>query len=159
MMSLLRNKLSLRGFAEAIQSCFLRKLWIASLMLAMTAVINAYAFQADEKLADPAKEAQAQKLFQDVRCVVCEGEALADSSADMAYDMRALIRKELAAGKTPGEIRQQLVANYGQKILQSPPVEANTYLLWLFPALMLIVGSTIIIIIANGRAKTNKKTD
>jgi cytochrome c-type biogenesis protein CcmH len=98
------------------------------------------AFQAEEKLPEPAKEAEAQKLFKQIRCVVCEGESLAESGAGMAHDMRGLIRKEIGAGKTPAQVKAQLVANYGERILQTPPVGVKTYFLWFMPFLMLIIG-------------------
>ena len=105
----------------------------------------AYAFQAEERLPDPVQEKLAEALFYDLRCVVCEGESLAESSAAMAVDMRALVRKEIASGKKPDEIKSQLVANYGEQILQKPPMGSKTYFLWFAPFFMLIIGAIWII--------------
>lgn len=123
-----------------MMSCLRNSLFIIMLSL------PAFAFKADEKLADPLQEQQAQKLFTEIRCVVCEGEALADSNADMAHDMRALIRKELSEGRTALEVKQQLVANYGEQILQTPPVAEKTYFLWFMPFLMLIIGACLLLL-------------
>ena len=100
----------------------------------------AFALSVDTPLADSAQEARAKALFTEIRCVVCQSEAIADSPAEVARDMRSLIRKEVASGKTEDEITASLVAAYGDRILMSPPVR-NHLGLWLAPLLLLLGGA------------------
>ena len=116
------------------------KSFLRNSLLLIAFAMPAFAFQAEQRLSDPAQEKMAHEVFKDIRCVVCEGESLADSSADMAYDMRALVRKEIASGKTPEQVKAEFVANYGEQILQKPPMGAKTYFLWFAPFFMLIIG-------------------
>lgn len=96
----------------------------------------------DRPLADPAQEARAQALFDDIRCVVCQHEAIADSPAGIAADMRGLVREQVAAGRSENQIRADLVARYGDFVLFKPPVRPGTWLLWFGPlAGLLAVGA------------------
>ena len=96
----------------------------------------------DRPLPDAAQEARAQALFKDVRCVVCQHEAIADSPAGVASDMRRLIREEIAAGASDQAVRDNLVRRFGDYVLFTPPVRAGTWLLWFGPfgLLLLSVG-------------------
>lgn len=95
----------------------------------------------DRPLPDAAQEARAQRLFDDIRCVVCQHEAIADSPAGIASDMRGLVRDQIAAGKTDKAIREDLVRRYGDFVLFKPPVRIGTWLLWFGPfAALLAVG-------------------
>lgn len=91
----------------------------------------------DQPLADPAAEARARGLFEDIRCVVCQHESIADSPAGIAADMRRLVREEIAAGRTDREIQAGLVERYGDYVLFRPPFRLQTLLLWLGPFLVL----------------------
>ena len=98
----------------------------------------------DRPLTDAAQEARAQALFKDVRCVVCQHEAIADSPAGVAGDMRRLIREEIAAGATDQAVRDDLVRRFGDYVLFTPPVRAGTWLLWFGPfALVLLAGGVL----------------
>ena len=98
----------------------------------------------DRPLSDAAQEARAQALFKDVRCVVCQHEAIADSPAGVAGDMRRLIREEIAAGATDQAVRDDLVRRFGDYVLFTPPVRAGTWLLWFGPfALVLLAGGVL----------------
>ena len=119
---------------------------------------SALAFSVDEKLSDRVLEAKAESLFAEIRCVVCTGESLAESNAEMAVDMRRFIRKELQQGKTTAEIKAQLVANYGERILQTPPMDIKTYFLWFFPALLLIMLVTTVVIYVKKSSKAIQST-
>ena len=100
----------------------------------------------DRPLAEAAQEARAQALFDDIRCVVCQHEAIADSPAGVAADMRRLVREEIAAGRTDTEIRAGLVERYGDYILFKPPVRAGTWLLWFGPFLLVLgVGAILFV--------------
>lgn len=96
----------------------------------------------DRPLTDATEEARAQALFRDVRCVVCQHEAIADSPAGVAGDMRRLIREEIAAGASDQAVRDNLVRRFGDYVLFTPPVRAGTWLLWFGPfgLLLLSVG-------------------
>lgn len=95
---------------------------------------------ADRPLADATQEARAQALFKDVRCVVCQHEAIADSPAGVAGDMRRLIREEIAAGASDQAVRDDLVRRFGDYVLFTPPVRAGTWLLWFGPFALVLLA-------------------
>ena len=92
------------------------------------------------QLADPAQEARAKALMDTLRCLVCQGQSIADSDAEMAGDMRALVRQRIAAGERPGEIRKWLVQRYGDYVTYDPPLSWVTAPLWLAPLVLLGLG-------------------
>jgi cytochrome c-type biogenesis protein CcmH len=96
-----------------------------------------YAYQ---QLNDPAKEAQAKALMDTLRCLVCQGQSIADSDAPLAGDMRHEVRAKIAAGESPDAIRAWLVARYGNWVSYDPPFDRATALLWLAPLLFLAIG-------------------
>ncbi|SKB25215.1 cytochrome c-type biogenesis protein [Sphingopyxis flava] len=96
-----------------------------------------YAYQ---QLNDPAKEAKAKALMETLRCLVCQGQSIADSDAPLAGDMRHEVRTKIAAGESPDTIRKWLVARYGNWVSYDPPFDGATALLWLGPLLFLGVG-------------------
>lgn len=98
---------------------------------------------ANRQIADPAREAQARKLMETLRCLVCQGQSIADSDADMAGDMRALVRQRIAAGDSPGEVRDWLVQRYGDYVTYDPPLSPVTAPLWLAPLILLLIGGLI----------------
>lgn len=92
------------------------------------------------QLADPAQEAKAKALMDTLRCLVCQGQSIADSDAEMAGDMRALVRQRIAAGESPGEVRKWLVERYGDYVTYDPPLSWITAPLWLAPLVLLGLG-------------------
>lgn len=88
--------------------------------------------------------ARANALFRQLRCVVCEGESVAESQAEVARDLREEVRRRLAAGESEEEIKAYLVSRYGEFILMQPPFEPITYALWLGPLLMFMVGGGVL---------------
>lgn len=96
---------------------------------------------ANVQLKDPAQERQAQALMLTLRCVVCQGQSIADSNAEMAGDMRALVRSRIAAGQSPETIRAWLIARYGDYVSYDPPLSAVTAPLWIAPLLLLALGA------------------
>lgn len=94
----------------------------------------------DTQLRDPAQEAKARALMETLRCVVCQGQSIADSDASMAGDMRALVRSRIAAGETPQAIRAWLIERYGDYISYDPPLGAATGPLWAAPLVLLAIG-------------------
>jgi len=102
----------------------------------------AYGVAVDEKpLADPAKEAIARELMKEIRCLVCQNQSIEDSNADLAKDLRMVVRERVALGDTPDNVRAYLVDRYGDWVLLEPPVNQSTWLLWASPFLFLaLVG-------------------
>lgn len=94
----------------------------------------------DQRLPDPAAEARARALFREIRCVVCQNENIDDSQADLAADMRRLVREEVAAGRSDREVLDGLTTRYGEFIRFRPVWSPANLLLWLAPALILVVG-------------------
>jgi|TARA_R100000501_G_scaffold5804_1_gene12789 cytochrome c-type biogenesis protein CcmH len=94
----------------------------------------------DVPLADPAREKAAQSLMHELRCLVCQGQSIAESDAEMASDMRGLVRERIAAGEDPIEIRNYLVSRYGDWVTFSPPKRGPHLILWLAPLLLLLGG-------------------
>lgn len=121
----------------------MKKLLLVLILCALA--LNAAAFRNEEKLEDPRLEAKAEVLFHEVRCVVCEGESLAESNADIAFDMRALIREKISKGESEEQIKKFLTERFGNGILQKPPFLPETYLLWLMPPFLLVIGLIVIL--------------
>ncbi|MES2290986.1 MAG: cytochrome c-type biogenesis protein [Pseudomonadota bacterium] len=130
----------------------IRSRWLSILL----AVLPASAFAdsvmpeaplANTQLADPAKEAVAKDLMLSIRCLVCQGQSIADSDAEMAGDMRALIRSKVQAGERPEAIRKWLVERYGNWVSYDPPLDATTAPLWIAPILLVGIG----LFLARGR--------
>lgn len=87
-------------------------------------------------LSDPAQEQRARTLAEQLRCVVCPNQSIADSDATLATDMQRLIRRRITAGKTDAEIIDELHRTYGDRVLLKPPVNDRTLALWGLPALL-----------------------
>ncbi len=104
------------------------------------------------QLPDPKQEAAATALMHSLRCLVCQGQSIADSDAEMAGDMRALVRQKIAAGEKPDDIRAWLVARYGKWVTYDPPLDGMTAPLWIAPLLMLGAG----LWIARGRFRKHR---
>jgi cytochrome c-type biogenesis protein CcmH len=104
----------------------------------------ALAVEASEMLADPVLEARARALSAEFRCLVCQNESIDESGAPLAHDLRVLIREQLGAGRSDAEIREFLVARYGQFVLLRPRFGPETLLLWLGPFLILLGGAAMI---------------
>lgn len=111
------------------------------------------AYWANRQLPDARQEAQAQALMQEIRCLVCQGQSIADSDAEMAGDMRDLVRRRIAAGESPSEIREWLVERYGPWVTYRPPAEPVTWPLWLAPVILLAAGLLIARTRLKGRAR------
>lgn len=95
---------------------------------------------ANKQLPDPRQEAQARVLMETLRCLVCQGQAISDSDAEMAGDMRHLVRTRIRAGESPEQIRAWLISRYGNWVTYDPPVEPLTWPLWGAPILLILFG-------------------
>lgn len=96
---------------------------------------------ADTQLPDPRQERQARALMETIRCLVCQGQSIADSDAEMAGDMRALIRQRIRAGESPEQIRAWLISRYGDWVSYAPRFEPVTWPLWAAPVLLVLAGA------------------
>ena len=123
--------------------------YLAALLLAISGIFSSPSTAQDrlppapyayEQLRDPAKEARAKALMEELRCLVCQGQSIADSDAPLAGDMRHEVRSKIAAGESPDEIKAWLVARYGNWVSYDPPFDAATAFLWLGPLLFLLLG-------------------
>jgi cytochrome c-type biogenesis protein CcmH len=93
-----------------------------------------------ERLQNPVQEARARHMFQQLRCVVCQNESIDDSQADIAGDLRRIVRAQIVAGRTDLQIRDFLVARYGEFILLTPTASPGNAALWLTPFLLIVLG-------------------
>lgn len=115
---------------------------LAALMLTPPALAQDYA---QVSLPDPAKERQAAALMDTIRCVVCQGQPVSGSEADLAGDMRRIIRERIAAGESPDQVRAWLVGKYGDWVSFKPVLKPATLPLWLLPLLALAVGLSLVL--------------
>jgi cytochrome c-type biogenesis protein CcmH len=102
------------------------------------------AYWANRQLPDPQQEARAEALMEELRCLVCQGQSIADSDAELAGDMRDLVRRRIAAGERPDEVRSWLIQRYGTWISYKPTSEPAAWPLWLAPLALLIAGAWVI---------------
>lgn len=117
----------------------LASLCIAVLLLA--AAPMAFAVEPGEMLDDPALEARAREISKELRCLVCQNQSIDDSSADLARDLRLIVRQRLTAGDSDDQVLQYVTDRYGDFVLLRPPVKPATLALWLAPPLLLIAGA------------------
>lgn len=110
------------------------------LLLVLAGCGTALAVEPSERLADPALEARARTISAQLRCLVCQNESIDDSGADLAHDIRVLVRQRLTAGDSDSQVVQSVVNRYGQFVLLKPPVEPATYVLWFGPPVVLVLG-------------------
>ncbi|MFI5023459.1 MAG: cytochrome c-type biogenesis protein CcmH [Alphaproteobacteria bacterium] len=110
------------------------------ILLALLAA-PARAVQPGEMLADPRLEARARAISEELRCLVCQNQSIDESNADLAHDLRVLVRERLVAGDSDAQAVKYIVDRYGQFVLLKPPVEPATYVLWLSPALLVLFGA------------------
>jgi cytochrome c-type biogenesis protein CcmH len=102
------------------------------------------AYWSNRQLPDSRQEAQAEALMEQIRCLVCQGQSIADSDAELAGDMRDLVRRKIAAGEKPSTIRSWLIQRYGTWISYEPTAEPAAWPLWLAPLALLLVGALLI---------------
>ncbi len=98
---------------------------------------------ANVQLPDPAQEAKAKALMETLRCLVCQGQSIADSNADLAADMRSLVRQRIQAGEQPEAVRAWLIRRYGNWVSYKPELGADTALLWIAPLVLLALGGLV----------------
>jgi cytochrome c-type biogenesis protein CcmH len=123
------------------------------LLTALLAFVHpAFAVEPDEILADPGLEARARALSGELRCMVCQNQSIDDSNADLARDLRILLRERLTAGDTDAEVLDFMVARYGEFILLRPRVAAHTILLWATPLIVLVIGGIVAVMVVRRKS-------
>lgn len=116
----------------------IRAVFVA-LVLLLT-ITSARAVNPDEMLPDPALEARARTIGQELRCLVCQNQSIDDSDATLARDLRVLVRERLTKGDSDQQVLDFVVARYGNYVLLKPPFQTDTLLLWLLPFGLMVVG-------------------
>lgn len=129
----------------------MRALARAGLVLAAWALLCAAAADPADRLADPGQETRARALFHDVRCLVCQSESIDESDADLARDLRQLIRQQVAQGRSDNQIKAFLVSRYGQFVLLTPRLSWGNSLLWAAPLGVLAIGFSALALRRSGR--------
>ena len=115
---------------------------MALLVVLLLACMPGHAVEPSEMLKDPALEARAREIGRALRCVVCQNQAVDDSNAEVAHDMRRAVRERLSAGDSDRQVMDFMVARYGDYVLLKPPFKADTWLLWLGgPLVLLLAGA------------------
>lgn len=116
---------------------------LAALILAAAAPMPPQPAE-DRPLADASQELRAQAIHRSLRCVVCQNESIAESNAVLAADLRQVVRERVSAGDTDEQVRDYMVARYGDFVLLKPPFEADTWILWLGPFAVVLIGAVAI---------------
>ncbi len=128
----------------------MKKLLVA--LIFSLAFSHAYAVEPSEILDDPVLEARAREVSKELRCVVCQNQSIDSSNADLARDMRVLVRERLLAGDSNQQVLDYMVSRYGDFVLLNPPFKTSTYALWIGPGV--IVGLGIFAVAAYYRARS-----
>jgi cytochrome c-type biogenesis protein CcmH len=124
--------------------------WILFLLLLLAAT-PALAVEPAEMLDDPGLETRAREIGRELRCLVCQNESIEDSNADLARDLRLVVRERLLAGDSDAQVLDYVAARYGDFVLLQPPVKPATWALWFGPAAILIVGGFVAFFYVRGR--------
>jgi cytochrome c-type biogenesis protein CcmH len=120
--------------------------------VAAALLLSAAAADPADRLGDHAQEARARALFRDVRCLVCQSQSIDESDAELARDLRQVIRAQVAAGRTDAQIRRFLVSRYGQFVLLTPRLSLANAVLWAGPLLVVVLGG--VALAARGRGQS-----
>lgn len=126
---------------------------ILILLTTLWLALPAFAVNPDEMLSDPALEARARTISEGLRCLVCQNESIDDSDADLAHEIRVLVRERLKAGDTDDQVRQYLVARYGEFVLLKPVFAWHTLILWIAAPGILIIGGVVLIVASRRRRR------
>ena len=116
---------------------------ILVLLAALITVPNAHAVMPEEVLKESVLETRAREISQDLRCLVCQNQSIDDSNASLAKDLRVIVRERLTAGDSNEQVFDYLVSRYGNYVLLKPPLQADTFLLWASPFLILLIALSV----------------
>ena len=128
----------------------MRRLLLAFVLMLLAA--PAFAVNPDEVLADPALEARARALSAELRCMVCQNQSIDDSNADLAKDLRLLVRERISDGDSDEAVLNYIVSRYGEFVLLKPRIGMKTVLLWGAPVLLVTLGGLSLLVFARNRA-------
>ena len=126
---------------------------LLAVMITFTVATTGFAITPEERLDDPKLEERARDLSLELRCLVCQNQSIDDSDAPFAQDLRRLIRRDIAAGKSDDQIKDFLRQRYGDYVLLSPPLTGSTYFLWITPFAILVLGVGVVAL-----SRRNRKT-
>src|SRR5215468_6811136 len=127
---------------------------LVAAVLSLAILSPALAVQPDEVLSDPSLEARARTLSKELRCMVCQNQSIDDSDAPLARDLRILVRERLKAGDNDAQVIDFLVARYGEFVLLKPRFAGHTLILWAAPAVLLLGGIVLLLVMARRRGVT-----
>jgi cytochrome c-type biogenesis protein CcmH len=127
------------------------RLLFTAVLLVMIGHPSVHAVEPAERLADPALEARARGLSKELRCLVCQNQSIDESNADLAHDLRLLLRQRLVAGDTDQQVLDYIVARYGVFVLLDPPFAPLTWVLWLTPPALVLAGGGLLLFRARRR--------
>ena len=125
--------------------------WLRALLLALCLATPVVALSPDEILDDPVLEQRARDISAGLRCLVCQNQSIDDSDADLAKDLRVLVRERLVAGDSDEAVRQYLVDRYGEYVLLNPRMNSHTILLWIAAPVLLLVGLGTLVVVGRRR--------
>ena len=131
----------------------LPSLLLALVMAATLSWTPALAVEPNERLADPILEGRARELSKGLRCLVCQNESIDESHAELAHDVRVMLRERLTAGDTDAQAMNYIVSRYGTFVLLQPPVNASTYVLWFGPPVLLGVAALGVVLAVRRRRR------
>jgi cytochrome c-type biogenesis protein CcmH len=117
--------------------------FIRGLCLGLLAAATAWAIDTEPPLPDPVQQERYEALIHELRCLQCRSQTLADSEVSLAADLRREVRRLIAEGKTDAEVKSYLTARYGDYVLFRPPLNERTWILWIAPGVMLLVGALV----------------
>lgn len=130
--------------------------FVFALFLLALSLSPALAVEPSEVLDDPALEQRARDISKGLRCVVCQNQSIDDSNADLARDMRVLVRDRLLAGDSNAQVLDYMVSRYGDFVLLDPPFKTTTYALWLGPPLIIGLGLLVVIVFYRRRRSSSE---
>jgi len=129
----------------------MKRLLLVLALLLTGFVLPVLAVEPDEMLDDAVLEGRARALSAEIRCVVCQNESIDSSNAEIAREMRLLVRERLVAGDSDQQVLDYLVARYGDFVLLRPPMKPVTYLLWFGPFMIFLLGVAVVIVFFRGQ--------
>jgi len=127
------------------------RLLFAAVLLVVIEQPSVHAVEPAERLADPALEARARGLSKELRCLVCQNQSIDESNADLAHDLRLVLRQRLGAGDTDQQVLDYIAARYGVFVLLDPPFTPLTWVLWLTPPVLVLGGGSWLLLRARRR--------
>lgn len=129
-----------------------RALALLALLFAALAPVSAGAVDPGEMLKNPVLEHRAREISKELRCLVCQNENIDESDAQLAHDLRRLVRERLVAGDSDKAVIDYVVSRYGDFVLLDPPFKASTYVLWIGPAVILVLGILLLVVFFRRRS-------